>query len=356
MLQGEYRGLIVDGYKILYMLGSGGMGYVYAAQEPDSEWKVALKVLAENLKEDRGAVSRFQMEAQAGLRLTHPNIVRTLSINKAESIYGTIHYVVMELVQGVNLVELLELRRPISYQRAADIIAQIAEGLDYAHKQGLVHRDIKPENLLVRSNGSAKILDFGLAMLDENGEEFSMAMIHGQNCVGTADFISPEQADDSYAIDHRADIYSLGCTFYSALTCKVPFPTNSVGQKLEAHRKLQPRPLQEVRPDVPERLVKIIRKMMAKRPEDRFSSAAEVAAFLKPYAVRKSVNFDWDKVLAKRAKRAERRRLKRLLNQQSGSSITGSSITGSGINSHLNESNIETIVNKDTRLDGSSNS
>jgi len=356
MLQGEYRDLIIDGYKVMYMLGSGGMGYVYAAQEPDSEWKVALKVLAENLKDDRGAVSRFQLEAQAGLRLTHPNIVRTLAIKKAENIYGSIHYVVMELVQGVNLVELLELRRPISYARAADIIMQVAEGLDYSHKQGLIHRDIKPENLLVRSNGSAKILDFGLAMLDENGEEFSMAMIHGQNCVGTADFIAPEQAADSYAIDSRADIYSLGCTFYSALTCKVPFPTKSVSEKLEAHRTKQPRPIQEVRPDVPDRLAKIIRKMMSKKPEDRFSSAAEVVEYVKPFATRKVVNFDWDKVLGKRAKRAERRRLKRLLNQQSGSSLSGSSITGSAIGSRVHPSNIETIVNKDTRLDGSNGS
>ncbi len=348
MLQGEYRDLVIDNYKVLYMLGSGGMGYVYAAQEPDSSWKVALKVLSENLQNDRGAVARFQLEAQAGLRINHPNIVRTIGIKKVDNIYGSIHYVVMELVQGVSLVELLEIRRPISYQRAADIICQVAEGLDHSHNQGLIHRDIKPENLLIRSNGSVKILDFGLAMLDENGEEFSMAMIHGQNCVGTADFIAPEQSVDSYRIDQRADIYSLGCTFYSALTCKVPFPTKSVAEKLEAHRTKHPKPVQELRPDVPDRLAKILRKMMAKRPEDRFSNCAEVVEYLKPFAKRKEIEFDFDKVLEKRSRRAERRRLKRLLEQQSGVT-SGSSITGSAIADKLRQSGIETVVSKDTR-------
>ncbi len=350
LIEGNHRGLVLDGYKILYLLGSGGMGYVYAAQEPDSDWKVAIKVLSEELQNDRGALSRFQLEAEAGLRLSHPNIVRTLAINKTENIYGTIHYVVMELLQGVSLVELLEIRRPISYQRASDIIMQVAEGLEYAHRDGLVHRDVKPENLVIRSNGSAKILDFGLAMLDESGQEFSMAMIHGQNCVGTADFIAPEQSIDSYKVDARADIYSLGCTFYAALTCKVPFPMKSVAEKLEAHRKKQPRNIQEIRPDVPDRLAKIIRKMMAKRPEDRFQSCAEVAAFIKPFAKRKDVQIDFDKILAKRAKRAERRRLKKLLQQ------TGSSIVGSEISSRLQQSSVETIVGHDTPTDRSKNS
>ncbi len=347
ILEGNFRELVIDGYKIQYMLGAGGMGYVYAAQEPDSNWRVAIKVLSENLQGDRGALSRFQLEADAGLRLQHPNIVRTIKIEIADTIYGPIHYVVMELVQGVSLVELLELRRPISYQRAADIIMQAAEGLHYSHEHGLVHRDVKPENLLVRSNGATKLLDFGLAMLDENGEEFTMAMIHGQNCVGTADFIAPEQSIDSYHVDHRADIYGLGCTLYAALTCKVPFPTKSITEKLEMHRKKEAPNVQRYRPDVPERLSKIIRKMMAKRPENRFQSAEEVAAFLKPFAARKDVKFDFDKVLTKRAQRAERKRLKRLLQQQSDMGME-SSIAGSQMSSKLQQSKIDTTVKKDT--------
>ena len=342
LLDGNHRGLVIDGYKLLYMVGSGGMGFVYAAQEPDSPWKVAIKVLSEELEKDPGALSRFQLEAEAGMRLSHPNVVRTLAINKTENIYGTIHYVVMELIQGVSLVELLEIRRPISYQRASDIILQVAEGLHYAHQDGLVHRDMKPENLMIRSNGSAKVLDFGLALLDESGQEFAMSMIHGQNCVGTADFIAPEQSIDSYNVDQRADIYGLGCTFYAALTCKVPFPTKSVPEKLEAHRTKHPREIQKIRPDVPDRLAKIIRKMMAKKPEDRFQSCAEVAAYLKPFAKRKEVHFDFEKILAKRAKRAERRRLKKILQQ------SGSSIVGSAMNSRLQQSSVETIVGQDT--------
>ena len=210
LIEGNSRGLVIDGYKLLEVLGCGGMGWLYVAEEIETKWRVALKVLPEEGRNDAGTMARFQLEAQAGMRLDHPNIVRSYKIGKYDDIYGSVHYVVMELVRGVNLFELLVLKKKIDVAQAADIILQAAEALRYAHQQGLVHRDIKPENLLICSDGTVKLLDFGLAMVDENDEEFSMAMIFGQNRLGTADYISPEQYIDSYAIDHRADIYGAG--------------------------------------------------------------------------------------------------------------------------------------------------
>jgi serine/threonine-protein kinase len=140
-----------------------------------------LKVLPEEGRQDAGTLARFRLEAQAGCRLNHPNIVRTYKLGQCEDIYGLpVHYVVMELVRGVNLYELLVLKRQIEISQACDIIFQASEALDYAHRSGLIHRDIKPENLLICADGSVKILDFGLAMIDENDEEFSMAMIFGR--------------------------------------------------------------------------------------------------------------------------------------------------------------------------------
>ena len=258
LLEGNPRGLVIDGYKLLEVLGAGGMGWVYIAEEVETRWRVALKVLPEACRNESGTLARFQLEAQAGMRLSHPNIVRTYALRQAEDIYGPIYYVVMELVRGINLYELLVLKRKLDWHQACDFILQTAEGLRYAHSQGLIHRDIKPENLLICADGTVKILDFGLAMVDENDEEFSMAMIFGQNRLGTADYISPEQYIDSYRIDHRADIYSLGCTLYFALTGKVPFPYATTAQKLRGHLKKKARPVHELRPDIPPRLSAIV--------------------------------------------------------------------------------------------------
>ena len=157
-------------------------------------------------------MTRIQLEAQAGMRLKHPNILRTWSINRMEDEQDDTYYVVMELVKGVSLNELIVLEKSVPVWRACDIVRQAALGLQHAHDAGLVHRDVKPENLLIRSDGSVKMLDFGLAMIDENDEEFVMAVVMGQDRLGTADYVAPEQSINSYKVDHRADLYSLGCT------------------------------------------------------------------------------------------------------------------------------------------------
>jgi serine/threonine-protein kinase len=215
---------------------------------------------------------------------------------------------VMELVQGISLFELLAIRKqPLPVDLSCDIIIQAARGLHYAHELGLVHRDVKPENMLIRSDGAIKVLDFGLAMIQDSEAEYSLATLLGQTCLGTADYIAPEQSLDSRMVDRRADIYSLGCTFYFLLTGRTPFPDSEVSQKLEGHRKRKPPKVQELKPDVPERISKIAQKMMAKRPENRFESAHQLIRYLEPYAQRRAIDFDFSAVLEKRARVAEKR-------------------------------------------------
>jgi serine/threonine protein kinase len=350
LLNGKRRGYFVDEYKILEILGSGGMGYLYAAEDPETNFQVALKILSERFRNDKGMISRFQLEAEAGLKLNHPNILRTRAIRRTEDIYGTIYYMVMELVKGVSLYELLAIRRKtLPWQQASDVIYQAAKGLHYAHQKGLVHRDVKPENLLIRTDGAVKVLDFGLAMVGGSDAEFSMATIMGQNCLGTADYIAPEQSLDSFEVDCRADIYSLGCTFYFLLTGRVPFPCESVSEKLKSHRTLQPRPVTEFRPKLPECVNKIILKMMAKKPEMRFQSAEEVCRFLEPLRQRQEIKFDFDSVLAKRAEIARRRQEaeSKLRNESRVSSVTSFDPSKSSL---LKKPDVDTVIQKDTQL------
>jgi serine/threonine-protein kinase len=253
----------------------------------------------------------------------------------------------MELVRGVNLFEFMLMKKKLEIGQACDIIMQAAEGLAYAHGEGLVHRDVKPENLLVSSDGTVKVLDFGLAMVDDNDEEFSMAMIFGQDRLGTADYISPEQYRDSYKVDQRADIYSLGCTLYFALTGSVPFPVKSQAQKLKGHLKKKPPRVGKLRPEVPDRLQLIVSKMMAKRPENRIQTAAEVAKYLKPFAQRLKQRINFRSVLNARLQHARKRMgdgLGEMVKKDQAAAQTDSK-------QEVRQSTIETIVREETMLD-----
>lgn len=346
LLDGRRRGLFIDDYKILEILGYGGMGYLYRAVELETDWEVAIKVLADRFRFDKGRLTRFQLEAEAGLKLSHPNILRTRAIRRTEDIYGVIHYMVMELVKGVSLRELLEIRRRTLYWRqSCDVICQAATGLHHAHQMGLVHRDVKPENLLIRSDGAVKVLDFGLAMIGGSEAEYSLATILGQNCLGTADYIAPEQSIDSLKVDCRADVYSLGCTFYFLVTGRVPFPAKSNAEKLDGHRNHRARPIRELNPKVPERVVKIIQKMMAKHPEHRFQTADEVRHILTPLARRKPIDFDFDGILAQRAEFAERRlATESILRGDSRTTVSKAALPASG---ELRPARAEIVVRKD---------
>lgn len=351
LLEGRRRGLYIDDYRISEILGSGGMGYLYVAEDLQEGWEVALKVLSDRHRDDKGMLTRFQLEAEAGFRLSHPHVVRTKAINRTEDIYGIIHYMVMELVRGISLHELLSIRRrTLSWRRACDVMCQAAEGLHYAHELGLVHRDVKPENFLVRSDGFVKVLDFGLAMIGGSETEFSLSTILSQNCLGTADYISPEQSIDSLNVDRRADIYSLGCTFYFLVTGQVPFPGKSVSQKLRRHREKKPCPVHKLNPKVPEKISKVIQKMMAKHPKNRIQTAADVRKYLEPMAERKTIDFDFDEVLEKRAKIAEQR-LATESRLRGDSRTTTVSRLEVGRSSKRKKSNAETSIQKDTAVD-----
>ncbi len=304
LLKGRYRGFVIDGYKLLEILGAGGMGMVYVALDTQSGRRVAIKLLTETGQHDAGVRARFEMEARAGRLLEHPNIVRTFAFGRSEEL----DYIVMELVEAISLDEYIRLQKRMAHPQACSFMCQATLGLEHAHSQGMIHRDVKPANLLVDRSGGVKILDFGLALVaDHEGSEFSLARIFGQDRVGTADFTSPEQTLDSFTVDTRADIYSLGCTLYTTLAGQVPFPYDTVKKKLEAHRGVQPWPIQELAPDVPDALADVLERMMAKLPDDRFAEMADVRQALEPFAERRPVSFDFSRILTDRIVMAKRR-------------------------------------------------
>ena len=305
LLAGRTRGFFIDRYKVLEVLGFGGMGSLYLAEDIETEAPVALKVLNDKCRNDTGMLTRLKLEATAGARVQHPHVVKTIHYDDT----GAICFIAMEFVKGISLLELVLLnKKSLSALQACDVIYQATLGLENAHQAGIVHRDLKPENLIIDSQGFVKVLDFGLALLKDNPEaEFSLAMIFGHGCVGTPEYIAPEQTRDGQVVDFRADIYSLGATMYFLLTGKLPFPKGTAAQKMQAQCQKSPQPISEIAPNVSEKIVAIVERMMAKQPEDRYQSMAEVAAVLKPFAKRKAVNFRFNKIVSQRVQQAKER-------------------------------------------------
>jgi Protein kinase domain len=301
IMKGEFEEFTVGEFRILDILGTGGMGWLYVGVNEATGEKAAVKVISKHMENDY--LTRFKLEARAGLMLNHPNIVRTIRLGETAEIL----YVALELVEGISLQELIVRQGYIPWPQACSLIAQTAAGLQHAHEKGLVHRDIKPGNLLVKKNGTVKVLDFGLALVERDEDEFTLAFISGQGCVGTADYIAPEQTIDSFSVGPQADIYSLGCTLYCALTGSVPFPGESVSKKLKAHRTKSARPVRELKPEVPVTVEEIVNKMMARKTEDRYATAAEVLAALQPHARREPASFDFAQILAQRSAEARQR-------------------------------------------------
>ncbi len=281
LLQGKHRGFRLGPHRILMPLGKGGMSQVYLAEHVMMRRRCAIKVLPTKYQEDPDLLSRFHLEARAIAALDHPHIVRAYDFNKDVSQSGKeTHYLVMEYVEGQDLRRMVEEQGPLDYRKAADFIRQAAEGLAHAHAAGFVHRDIKPANLLVDPNGVLKILDLGLAL---EGQEAWDTSERQQSAVGTADYVAPEQVMDSRNVDGRADIYSLGYTFYFLLTGRRPFPKSTLVELLMAHRVENPEPISNLRPDVPLELIEIVDRMTAKSPDLRFQSATDVAERLQAW-------------------------------------------------------------------------
>jgi len=248
------------------------------------EMTVAVKVLSERLLSDPRAIARFDREMKSVGQLDHPNIIRA---SDAGEIDGK-HFLVMELVSGEDLSAIAQRRGPLAIADACEAVRQAALGLQHACDNGLVHRDIKPANLMLNQRGCVKILDMGLALLDTpmggNGDGLTVA---GQ-MMGTVDYMAPEQISDSHKVDIRADIYALGCTIYRLLCGSAPFQDakySNAYTKARAHCDTLPPPLSERRGDLPRPLIAIIDKMLAKNPNDRWQSPADIAAALTPFAI-----------------------------------------------------------------------
>jgi serine/threonine-protein kinase len=276
LLEGKYRGFFLGRYKLLGELGAGGMSKVYLGEHVLMQRRVAIKVLPQKRVTDTSYLARFHREARAAASLDHPNIVRAYDVDND----GDNHYLVMEYVDGRDLQQTVKRGGPLDYATAADYIRQAAEGLGHAHSHGLIHRDVKPANLLVDQKNVVKVLDLGLARFTDD-DRASLTVQYDENVLGTADYLAPEQAVDSHSADGRADIYSLGCTFYFLLTGHPPFPDGTLPQRLMAHQKQQPSAICKERPDAPADLVAICTKMMAKKPADRYPSMDDVAQALR---------------------------------------------------------------------------
>lgn len=288
-------------YKLLKELGAGGMGRVYQALHTQLEKIVAVKLLPRERTNDRQAISRFKREMKVVGKLDHPQIVRAFDAG----VDGETHFLVMEYVDGLDLGTLVERIGPLPIADACEIIRQAALALQHVHEHGLVHRDIKPSNLMLAfgtakplstGNGPGsstsgiakpmvKLLDLGLALLHET-QPAGGELTGTGDVMGTADYISPEQAESSHSVDIRADLYSLGCTLYKLLTGQPPFSGpeyDSPVKKAVAHVRQQPVAIGVRRPDVPAPLAALVGRLLAKSPDDRFAMPADVAAALEPF-------------------------------------------------------------------------
>lgn len=275
LLKGRHRGLMFGKFRVLHLLGIGGMGHVYLAEDQMLRRRVALKVLPHKRVSSATSRERFLREAQALARLNHDNIVRVFDVDVREDT----HYIVMEFVEGTDLAKRVQTQGALSVEQACNYISQVAQGLEHAHRAKLIHRDIKPANLLVDQNEVVKISDLGLALLQL--ENLTSLTADPTKTIGTADYISPEQALNSRDIDARTDIYSLGCSLYFLLTGRPPFNEGSISQRLLAHQTAEPRDLNAVRSElglsaISDGVEALCRRMMAKKPEERFASAGEV--------------------------------------------------------------------------------
>ena len=269
---GKFRGFFLGKYKLLELLGSGGMSLVYLAEHTKMHRRVAIKVLPRKLVGDSSHLDRFYREAQAAAALDHPNIVRAYDIDSNES---GLHYLVMEYVPGSDLKQAAKPEnQPLEIEKVVHYISQAAAGLQHAHQASLVHRDVKPANLLVDHQHQVKLLDLGLALTFDDKDSLTEA--HDEKVFGTVDYLAPEQAQNSHNVDFRVDVYALGCTLYYAMTGHAPFPDGTLAQRVLKHQTTDPPPLSDLRSDCPPSLSSICQRMMHKNPDDRIQSAGEV--------------------------------------------------------------------------------
>ena len=260
-------------YEILEHIATGGMGVVYKARDVDLNRFVALKILPPDVAKSQTVLERFRREARAAATLRHENIVAIYEINEANGA----HYIALEFIEGTDLQDYINRKCRLDPNDARQIMIQAARALACAHENGIVHRDIKPSNFLLMSKGDrliVKLTDFGLAIRKVNDEEFRITK--DKTTVGTVDYMSPEQARDSRSADIRSDIYSLGCTAYHMLAGLAPFAKGTLPERIIQHMQAPPPDLRKNNKNVPEYLVAIINRMLAKKPADRYQTPADL--------------------------------------------------------------------------------
>lgn len=303
VLAGKAKSLVLGPYVLLEPIGVGGMGEVFQARQKRLNRTVAVKLLRPDLvNANPGAVKRFRREAHAVAKLSHPNVVQIIDFDQDEGTY----FIVMEHVNGPNLEQLVQDVGPLPVPLACDYVRQAALGLQHVQAAGLIHRDVKPSNLLIAhpeaakaaafrdalqggtawvarggsfAQGLVKILDMGLARVDVDPGK-NMSLTQEGAMMGTPDYIAPEQAKDAKSADIRADIYSLGCTFYFLLTGRPPFPDGNTVEKLLQHQLDAPIAIEQLRADVPPEVRAVVARMMEKKPERRFQMPIDAAEAL----------------------------------------------------------------------------
>jgi eukaryotic-like serine/threonine-protein kinase len=287
-LSNRPQGLVVGRYIILDRVGSGSMGRVYRAHHVMMDRVVALKIIAPEISSNERVVARFQREMKLVGRLDHPNVVRAFDADQINRVL----YIVMEYVAGMSLGERLKTKGPIPAAEMVDYAAQAALGLAHAHEQGIVHRDIKPSNILLNEDRRIKILDLGLGVLMEADAAATFATADGI-AVGTVDYMSPEQACGR-EVDGRSDLYGLGCSMYHLMTGKLPFPGDSPIERLGKRISGRHTPITEYLPEMPTSFVRVLDKMLAHKPHERYATAGEAATALqnliRPRTTRSAAN------------------------------------------------------------------
>jgi serine/threonine protein kinase len=277
LLEGERLGH----FDLGEFVGGGGMGAVFRAHDTMLNRTVAVKVLSHEQSGDEETLRRFQNEAQSAARLDHQNISRVYYVGEDRGW----HYIVFEFIEGSNLREVVAQQGPLPLPSAISYVLQVADALAHASQRDVVHRDIKPSNVLISPDGHAKLVDMGLARLHQVEPAENDLTASGVT-LGTFDYISPEQARDPRSADVRSDIYSLGCTLYFMLTGRPPFPEGTVLQKLLQHQGDEPPDPRTCRSDLPDDLMRILDRMLAKSPERRYQRAEDLVADLTTFAGR----------------------------------------------------------------------
>ncbi|MBI3838145.1 MAG: protein kinase [Planctomycetia bacterium] len=268
LLEGERLGQFL----LQKFVGGGGMGVVFRALDTTLNREVAVKVLSRDQSADEETLRRFRNEAQSAARLNHDNIARVHYVGEDRGV----HYIVFEFIEGVNIRDLVEQKGPLPLPEALSYTFQIAEALAHASQRDVIHRDIKPSNVLITPDGKAKLVDMGLARLNQVAHSDNDLTASGVT-LGTFDYISPEQARDPRSADVRSDLYSLGCSFFYMLTGRPPFPDGTVLQKLLQHQADHPPDPRAARPELPIEVTQILARLLAKNPLQRYQQPGELS-------------------------------------------------------------------------------